>query len=115
MSAHRYIAMAKDETNPQIERDRKWAERWEDVRTSGRWRFIWMRGAVGWGVPWAIAMLAWRWWDSGQQPALSDILVTAVVGIGGGVAFGAFTWRSAERRYQRWLASHSTTVARVFE
>jgi hypothetical protein len=107
--------MAKHETTQQIERDKRWAERWEKARDFGRWPFIWMRGVVGWGAPWAVFMLARRWWDTGLRPALPDIPITIVVAIGGGIAFGAFTWRSAERRYQRWLASHSTTVARLFE
>ena len=74
-----------------------------------------MIGVVGWGAPWAIFALAWRWWDTGLRPALPDILITVVVAIGGGLAVGALTWWHAERRYQRWLASHSNTVARVFE
>ena len=107
--------MARAETTQQIERDKRWAERWEEVRAFGRWRFIWMRGVIGWGAPWGVLMLAWRWWEDGMPPTLWTILTMAVVATGGGIAFGAFTWRSAERRYQRWLASHSTSVARVFE
>jgi hypothetical protein len=107
--------MPQDETIPQIEFDKRWAERWEKARDFGRWPFIWIRGVVGWGVPWAILMLAWRWWDTGQPPALPNILILVIVAIGGGLVFGAFMWWRAERRYQRWLASHPTAVARAFE
>jgi len=106
--------MARDETTQQIERDRRWAERWEKAHDRGRRRFIVMEGVV-WGVTWAIGALAWRWWDTGVRPALPDILVTAIIAAGCGLAFAAIVWWRAERRYQQWLARHPTIVGRVFE
>ena len=106
----------KDLATQQIEREAKWAERWEEVRAFGRWRFIWIRGVAGWGVPVGILMLAWRWWDTGTRPALSSILITVVViTIAGGIAFGAIIWRRAERNYQRWVASQTDIAGRVFD
>jgi hypothetical protein len=107
--------MASNETTRQVERDRRVAEYWEGVRAFGRWRFIWMRGALGWGAPWGIGMLAWRWWDTGVSPTLSGVLFMAVLATTGGLAFGAFLWWQSERRYQRWLLSHAASVPRIFE
>jgi hypothetical protein len=108
--------MPKDGAIQQIERDNRFIERWEKVRALGRWRFIWMIGVIGWGVPTGALMLAWRWWSDGVPPTLRTIVIMAVVfGIGGGLAFGAVMWRRTERRYERWLASHTTIVGRVFE
>jgi hypothetical protein len=108
--------MAKNRTILQIERDNRWIERWEKARAFGRWRFIWMIGVVGWGVPTGTLVLAWRWWSDGMPPTLRTIVIMAiVVAIGGGLTFGAVMWRRAERRYQRWLASHPASITRVFE
>ena len=110
------LAMAKDVTAQQIERDAKWAQRWDEVRAFGRWRFIWLIGVVGWGVPVGVLTLAWRWWDTGTRPTLSNILVTAIViTIAGGITFGALIWRRAERNYQRWVDSQSRAAGRVFD
>jgi hypothetical protein len=80
--------MAKDVTARHIARDAKRIERWERVRASGRSRFIWLTGVFGWGLAWAAAMLAWRWWDTGLPPVTSDVLIAAVVGIAGGLTDG---------------------------
>lgn len=108
--------MANDLSAQQIEREAKWAERWEETRARGRWRFIWTRGVAGWGVPVGILTLAWRWWDAGTRPTVSTILVTVVViVIAGGISFGAIVWRRAERNYQRWVDSQSSIAGRVFD
>ena len=63
----------------------------------------------------AIMSLAWRWWRTGAFPAAWIVLFTAVVMIGAGLAYGALTWRRAERRYQRWLATRAHAVSHVFD
>jgi hypothetical protein len=77
ISAHRRRAMTRDVTAQEIERNAKWAERWEKVRAFGRWRFLLLRGVVGWAVPWGVLMLVWAWWYIGQPPTLRIVLTTS--------------------------------------
>jgi hypothetical protein len=107
--------MTKDVTAQEIERNAKWAERWEKVHAFGRWRFLLLRGVVGWAVPWGVLMLVWTWWYVGHPPTLRIVLTTLAVATAGGLLVSAYVWWRAERRYRRWLATQSNSAARVFE
>ena len=84
---------------------KKERERWEKVRKMGRTRYVWVMGVLGWGVTvgvaWSVGMTAM----SGDWDRLPLTLGIALVGFPiGGWFFGHFTWKAAEKRYEKALA-----------
>lgn len=93
----------------------KWAARWEITRHRGRWHYMWTRGALGWGVPFAAWMTAWKWWDTGVLPPPGLLALNLVVSVGGGLFWGAWMWWYLERLFRRLTARRDSYVVREFE
>jgi hypothetical protein len=73
--------------------------KWERTRAKGfRW-FLWLHGCLGWGVTTGVL-----WWGTMTffQPTphpLRSLLGALVVFPLGGLVWGAWVWRIAEKRY----------------
>jgi len=111
--------MAAEEPNKRLIRDLKWAASWERVRRRRRWHFLWIHGALGWGVPVAAWTIAWDWWhrwrESGALPPVTRIAISLAIFIVAGLFWGAWMWRYSERRFLRIIAERDGPTARVFE
>ena len=83
-------------------------QRWEKTRQMGRARFVLMMGGL-WGVPFALLFsflfsLATRhlMHDDLTFSKMLIFPVTVPISLLGGLVFGAWLWRGAERDYCRW-------------
>jgi hypothetical protein len=88
----------------------KWSEKnitqWEQVRSKGRDHFIWYRGVLGWGVPFAITMIVWQWYRKGWDELYFSGLFYLIFGPVGGYFWGAWMWKWLEKKY----AEHSSAA-----
>src|SRR5437763_10270421 len=83
---------------------------WEAIRKQGRRRFIWRFGIVAFGLPVGVlgSTLA-QWWRHDWSASFLttaqfwlNLPINALIGMVIGFLFGAFEWRTAERRF--WAA-----------
>ena len=80
-------------------RDAAFLKRWELSRAQGRWKFIFLTGALAWGLPMFVVMTFFA-----NPPAaltVATVLVAAVIWLLGGLLFGALVWYFSEKRYKR--------------
>lgn len=78
-------------------------EKWSKTREKGIKKFILVNGLLGWGLPMFLVMtfIINKPYNGEWSPSL--ILFSAVIWTLGGLAFGYFTWGSAERAYKKAL------------
>ncbi len=83
-------------------------QKWETTRQKGKGRFILLHGVLGYGVPMFFVMT----FVVNRQPeralTLSSIIISAVVWLLGGAAFGVAMWALNEGRYKKALATKTT-------
>jgi hypothetical protein len=86
-------------------------KRWEKTRQMGRAKFVLMMGGL-WGVP--FALLFSFMFSFAARHLMQDNLtfskmlifpVTLPTSLLGGILFGAWLWRGAERDYRRWKST----------
>ena len=86
-------------------------QRWEKTRQIGRAKFVLMLGGL-WGLP--FALLFSLLFSFAARHLMRDDLtfskmlvfpVTLPISFLGGIVFGAWFWRNAERDYQRWKST----------
>lgn len=78
-----------------------WTERWAKVRKQGFWRFVLLRGALGWGICtallWSIAM----WFLRPGFNIYFGLPVALILFSLGGIAWGTFVWWIGEWRFRK--------------
>ncbi len=82
--------------------DLKHIERWEKIRRSGRWKYIWLRCTLAWGV---MAAILWSFSSlasdrRGDWPTLLAVLPCFMFV---GYLFGVSLWKANEKRYREYL------------
>ena len=73
-------------------------QKWTKTRQMGRWRFVFLRGAIGWGVPIALvwsAVMA----RHGSTTFFGWLQIALVIFPIGGLVWGLVMWRVNEKRY----------------
>jgi uncharacterized BrkB/YihY/UPF0761 family membrane protein len=81
--------------------------RWERIKQRGIWRFILIRGVLGWGLPGGILFSIFQIYSSKPLPFLWYFSVLIILGLWvvGGVFFGLFMWFITMWSYSRALKS----------
>ncbi|HEU0277107.1 MAG TPA: hypothetical protein VFQ95_04730 [Rhodanobacteraceae bacterium] len=75
---------------------------WEERRERGRWHFVLMRGALGWGVPVA-ALVTLSKVFTGDDITTATVIIDFTLFPLGGMFCGLAQWRYIEARYQARL------------
>jgi drug/metabolite transporter (DMT)-like permease len=83
--------------------DEKFLKRWSQERAKGRWRYMLVVGVLSWGAPMFIAMTFFVSRPAHLTP--DAILISAILWVIGGLAFGALVWFFSERRFGRLAPS----------
>jgi hypothetical protein len=73
----------------------KW---WQEVRSKGRTRYIWVRGVLGWGVTTGILVALYNNWNFPEK-LITAILVNMIFFPIGGYIWGVWTWGTLERKF----------------
>jgi hypothetical protein len=70
---------------------------------AGFWPFVVKMGILGWGIPVALAVTAWDWYQGVPLNELGVPLAIRLVlfGLFGGIAFGAGMWKFSEYMHSR--------------
>ena len=76
---------------------------WAKTRTLGFRRFLWIRGALGWGVP--VALMTTGVISATSTPSMSGwailtmLILALIIGTLVGLAWGWLVWRSSEKEF----------------
>jgi hypothetical protein len=81
-----------------IDQTEKNVQRWDAMRKAGRKAYIVKFGILGWGIPVAIAVTGWDWYQGAplNELAVPFAIRLVFVGLVGGIAFGAAMWKVSE-------------------
>ncbi len=52
------------------------------------WRYVFVHGVLGWGIPFFVLMLAWDYWEKDGWPTGQEIAALACVSAFGGFVLG---------------------------
>jgi len=74
-----------------------WLEGWGRIREKGVWRFIFWRGLLAFGLPFATLISILDFVVDDRPFEIRGFLIRLLVG---GSVFGALSWRWYERRYR---------------
>jgi hypothetical protein len=81
------------------QKDSAFIKRWQVIRSRGRTRYLFVTGALSWGVPMFLLMTFIVSPPKQMSPPL--ILLSAIMWLIGGLLFGYVMWIVGERRYIR--------------
>src|SRR3712207_6822693 len=79
-------------------------QRWAQIRSRGKWRFVICYGTLGIGVPFALLWSVFFAWAVGDS-FRSVFPFAAPISPIGGTVFAWWAWRSAERDYAKAIAA----------
>jgi hypothetical protein len=85
-----------------VDPDIKHIERWEKIRRSGRWKYIWLRCTLGWAVTAAILWLLLALASERQGDHWRTFLAVLPFCMLIGHLFGASLWKANERKYREY-------------
>ena len=79
-------------------------QKWTAIRARGKWRFIFLRGALGWGGSmFVVIILVYDYLLWGMAPTPWFAFKSALVYTIAGALFHALLWSIAERSYRKSL------------
>jgi len=75
----------------------KWENKWENIKRRGFWRFVLLRGVLGWGIPMSIFGITFEhaWKKKEQIWLIFGICLIC------GFAWGFWMWAGMNRLYRR--------------
>ncbi len=74
---------------------------WEAAKAEGPLRYVLVRGVLAWGVPTGAFVLSCEYFLFHQNLLTHELLLKGFVFLMGGIFYGAFDWKPAERRYRK--------------
>lgn len=81
------------------QKESAFVEKWQVITSRGRMRYLFVTGALSWGVPMFLLMTFIV--SPPKQATLPLVLLSAIMWLVGGLLFGYVMWILGERRYNR--------------